>query len=84
MNGTRKNNASKDYSSSITLVITGEDLDPKVVTDTLSLSANQSWKKGEIRTFPNGREHIYLWGGWKRFATEEETALLLEVQLEVT
>jgi hypothetical protein len=76
------NNTQKDYISSVTLLITGEKLDPNVVTEKLSLVASQSWKKGEKRTFPNGREHVYAWGGWKRFAKEQESALLLEAQLE--
>jgi len=82
MTDTSANNTQKSYSSSVTLLITGENLDPNVVTDKLSLTANQSWKKGEKRIFSSGREYIYPWGGWKRFAQEQEASFLLEEQLE--
>ena len=82
MTDTSENNTQKGYNSSVTLMITGENLDPNVVTEKLSLTADQSWTMGEKRIFSSGREYIYPWGGWKRFAGEEEATFLLEDQLE--
>jgi len=73
---------SKDYTSSVTLVITGENLDPDVVTEKLSLIASQSWRRGETKEFPSGRKHIYPHGGWKLFAHEQEISLPIELQFQ--
>ncbi len=72
----------KNYISSVTLVITGENLDPDVVTENLSLAPSQSWRRGEKRIFQSGRVHVYPHGGWKLFAQEQDNPLTLELQLQ--
>lgn len=72
----------KDYGSSITLIITGDDLDPERVTEILQLSPSQSWKRGEKKVFRSGRKFVYPWGGWKLFQKENTNEEGLEKQFE--
>lgn len=72
----------KDYTSSVLFVITGEHLDPDVVTEHLSLAASQSWRRGETKISRSGREFVYPHGGWKLFTQEQEIPLPLELQLQ--
>lgn len=71
----------KEYVSSVTFIVTGQDLEPDAITKLLSLSPSQSWSRGEKRIFPNGREQIYQWGGWKLFEDPSKSDLSLEQQI---
>lgn len=82
-----KNNDAAEHCCSVTLIVTGEDLDPKTVTRTLSMAADRSWSRGEQKscTRPDGKvlhfERVYEWGGWKRFLPEAETDRPLDDQI---
>ena len=52
-----------DYTSSISLVILGEELDPAQVSGALELESHDSWKKGQRKTVG---VQVHQWGGWKR------------------
>ena len=76
-----------EYLSSATLIILANDLDPQKVTKQLGLKPDQSWRKGERKSFVrddgtvrklNG---VYEWGGWKCFLPEEKKRLKLSEQL---
>jgi hypothetical protein len=74
--------ATKDYVSSVTLVITGLDLEPEQVTKILEMPPTRSWKRGQEKVFRSGRTHVYPWGGWKLFQSDETMKMPLEKQLE--
>lgn len=82
-----KNNDTAEHCCSVTLIVTGKDLDPKTVTRTLSMAADRSWSRGEQKscTRPDGKvlhfERVYEWGGWKRFLPEAETDRPLDDQI---
>ena len=82
-----KNNDTAEHCCSVTLIVTGEDLDPETVTRTLSMAAHKSWTRGEQKscTLPDGKvlhfESLYEQGGWKRFLPETETDRPLDDQI---
>lgn len=69
-------------------MILGEQLVPQVVTDTLGLSPDQQWQKGDrkcrqrsdgtVRYFDSTHE----WGGWKKWSSDEERRMELPALLE--
>jgi hypothetical protein len=59
----------REYVSSVTLVITGESLDPDDVSRNLGLDPDQAWRKGDTKQFGE-RVHRYPHGGWKRYLPE--------------
>lgn len=75
-------------SSSVTLIVLGDDLDPGEVTRSLAMFPNQAWKAGEVPQIetPEGRwiaiPRAAEWGGWKKFMPEECANELLDDQLE--
>jgi len=71
----------REYLSSVTLVITGDDLDPDYVSRRLSLRPDRTWRKGDERSV-GPRAHKYPWGGWKRFVDRKVKDKYLEEQLQ--
>ncbi len=82
-----KNNDTAEHCCSVTLIVTGEDLDPETVTRTLSMAADRSWIRGERQSYtrPDGKvlhfKSVHEWGGWKRFLPEVETDRSLDDQI---
>ena len=77
-----ESDSDEEYLSSVTLCITGHDLDPEMVTRILDMSPSKSWKRGEKKVFRDGSVHIYPWGGWKRFQSDDVLHRPLHEQLE--
>ena len=69
------------YTSSVTLVITGENISPDEVTSIIGLIPNKVWKKGDERKFKNGRVFVYPWSGWKLLMDDEVADKGFEEQL---
>jgi len=80
-------NVTAEHCCSVTLIVTGEDLDPETVTRTLSMAADKFWTRGEQQscTLPDGKvlhfESAHQVGGWKRFLPEAETDRPLDDQI---
>lgn len=68
----------RDYTSSITLILTSEDLGPDRITALMGVFPDRSWKKGDKRQ--SGQ--AYEFGGWKVFQPENLNSESLDVQLE--
>ena len=72
---------------SATLMILGDELNPQDVTAKLGIEPNQSWRKGEEKSFTNNDGTIHFfdsrheYGGWKCFIPEEQQDLELGEQL---
>lgn len=72
---------------STTLLILGDELIPENVTAQLGLEPNQSWRKGEQKSFVRNDgtvdyfDSVYEQGGWKLFIPNEQGDLELEEQL---
>ena len=81
-------NEEKEYVSSVTLMILGEDLKPDEVSAELSLMPSQAWLKGEQKSFAraDGSKRVFEsrheWGGWKCFVDQAHEDALLEEQLQ--
>ena len=81
-------NNEKEYVSSVTLMILGENLNPDMVTAQLSLTPSRAWCKGEQKSFvrSNGSKCVFdsrhEWGGWKCFIDQTHENALLEKQLQ--
>src|SRR5258705_6363506 len=77
----------KCYCSS-TLIVLGDDLDPKIVTNCLRIEPTRSFRKGEKPSFvkPDGSvrrlDIPYKWGSWKRRIEEEKRVLDISDQLQ--
>jgi hypothetical protein len=84
----REGKMNKEYSSSVMLMVLGDNLDPDNVSDKLSLVPSQWWRKGQNKfiTLKDGTvkkfQDTYEWGGWKRFIEVDHKSDLLEEQLE--
>jgi hypothetical protein len=67
----------EEHCCSVTLIVTGDDLEPDVVTSALGWPPDQSWRRGERKRFtrPDGTERVFDsvhdWGGWKLFTADE-------------
>ena len=70
----------REYLSSSTLVITGDNLDPDVVSRHLNLEPDRVWRKGDERVV-GSKVHSYASGGWKRFMDQTLRGEYLEEQL---
>jgi len=76
-----------EYSCSATLIILGDDLVPEAVTELLKIEPNQSWRRGERKSFVRHDgtveyfDSIYEWGGWKAFIPDDKQDLELHEQL---
>ena len=76
-----------EYVCSATLIILGDNLNPKEVTERLGLEPHQSWRKGERKSFVRSDgtveyfDSVYEWGGWKCFITDERKDSELSEQL---
>jgi hypothetical protein len=74
--------------SSVMMVILGEDLDPAYVTRALGIFPDRAWRKGEISEISGPAGDVIRlrnpsgWGGWKKFMPEPLVGKLLEDQLE--
>jgi hypothetical protein len=72
---------------SVTLIVVGDDLEPELVSATLGWYPDRSWRRGEHKRFtrPDGTERVFDsvhdWGGWKRFAADEERGQSLQDQV---
>ncbi len=62
----------REYLSSATFLVLGEDLEPDTVSKELGISASQSWR-------PDGS---HQWGGWKKRIADEHRNAPLETQIE--
>ena len=75
------------YCCSVTLIVLGGDLEPKVVTSALGWPPNKSWRRGEQKRFtrPDGTElvfdSVHERGGWKCFAADDEREQSLQDQV---
>jgi len=72
---------SSDYTSSVTLVITGENITPDEVTTAIGLTPYKTWKKGGVRRFESEREFVYPWSGWKLLMDDKVANQAFEEQL---
>jgi hypothetical protein len=70
--------ASREYVSSVILVITGDSLIPPRVSQSLRLEPDQAWQKGEPKAVGDG---IHQCGGWKKFLPEAMRSQPFEEQL---
>ena len=63
----------REYLGKVNLIIIGDDLDPDSVSNKLSLTPSQSWRKGERQELilRDGTKRVFKsrhsWGGWKLF-----------------
>lgn len=73
---------------SATLIATGADLDPDRVTELLKLTPDQTWRRGERKSFTRADgtvrqfDSVYADGGWKCFLTNDIADEALEAQME--
>jgi Domain of unknown function (DUF4279) len=73
----------REYTGSVSLIITGRSLDPESVTRALGLKPAQSWRVGELKRAGNLQfKTRYEEGGWKSFLTGHAKRAGLEVQLK--
>jgi len=80
-------NEEPDIVCSATLMVLGDDLIPEKITEQIGLEPNQSWRRGERKSFirNDGTVHyfddVHEWGGWKCFIPKKHEALELEEML---
>lgn len=70
-----KSHQDREYVSSVTLLVLGEDLNPDKASAELRLEPSQSWRKdGRSIRLRDGttqlRESAHAWGGWKMFIAD--------------
>jgi hypothetical protein len=62
--------AQPEYTSHVTLMLLGDDLDPNRVTRLLALRPTKAWTKDDLKRTPGGAtlssESRHKWGGWKK------------------
>lgn len=77
-------NAEPEYTSYISLLVLGDELQPRNVSRTLGLRPTQSWSKGDPKQ-NTGRKaskiSVHSWGGWKKAAPASQSALPFSSQL---
>jgi len=66
----------KEYGSSVTLLILDTDLNPDLVSARLGLEPDRYWENGDV-----SGNHTYKWGGWKKFVPDEIREEYVEDQL---
>jgi hypothetical protein len=77
----------EEHHCSVTLIVTGDDLEPDEVTSALGWPPDQSWRRGERKRFikPDGTERVFDsvhdWGGWKLFTADDERGRSLQDQI---
>jgi hypothetical protein len=77
----------REYLSSVTLVIQGKDLEPKMITKELRLVPSSAWRAGErkVLTRRNGTQRVlgstHALGGWTLSLTSRIQDAPLEEQL---
>jgi hypothetical protein len=75
---------SVEQSWSVTLILTGEEMDPGAVSRELGMRPDQFWWKGSHESFglsARSRKSPAPWSGWKKFASPAVAQLPLEDQL---
>ena len=74
-----KKSTEPQCSTSATLILLGDDLNPDLITERLGLVPSQAWRRGETKKH-TGRDGVtriiedagvYEWGGWKLWLPEE-------------
>lgn len=76
-----------EHCCSVLLIVTGEDLDPDVVTAGLGLPPHKAWRRGERKRFtrPDGSEllldSIHEQGGWKHLTPDKDINSSLQDQI---
>ncbi len=81
-------NEELEYICSATLIILGNNLIPKKISELLEIVPNQTWEKGQQKSHitrdgkTNFHNSFYEWGGWKSFIPDEKANLELDEQLE--
>jgi len=69
-----------EYAGSVSLIITGRELDPEVVTRVLGMKPDAAWRRGDaigsLSAPARARE-----GGWKKLAARSRRSPYLEPQL---
>jgi hypothetical protein len=73
-----------EQSWSVTLILTGDEMDPNVVSSELGMQPDQFWWKGAFESFGAGRRSRKSpapWSGWKKFASPAVAQLPLDEQL---
>ena len=73
-----KSKDDREYTSYVTLMILGDDLDPQSVSKALRMRPTRSWMRGES---PKESEFLYEWGGWKKSLPNTQLSQSLGRQL---
>lgn len=79
--------AAEQHCCSVTLIVTGKDLDPDEVTALLGMTPDQSWRYGEHRSFVRNDgstrvfDSIHDESGWKCFMPSAQSNWSLQEQL---
>jgi hypothetical protein len=77
-----------EYTSSVTLMILCDDIDPDTITKELEMFPDQKWAKGEKKSYRKNDgskvqfEGRHEWAGWKRFIDPDIKNKPLEDQLD--
>jgi hypothetical protein len=70
-----------EYLGSVSLIITGRELDPKVVTQVLQMKPDHAWRRGDMVGSARAPS-VAKEGGWKRLAARQRRSPYLEPQLQ--
>jgi hypothetical protein len=73
-------NDRREYVGSVSLLITGRDLDPDLVSKTLGIRPSQSWRRGDTIGSSSSPAKAKN-GGWKKFVAVAKRNAYLESQL---
>ena len=78
----------REVVQSATLIVWGGDLEPSAITRELGRRPNQTWRKGEKRSYRRRDGSIryfdshHEWSGWKKWLNERQSGRPLEWQLQ--
>jgi hypothetical protein len=73
---------------SVTLIVSGADLDPDLVSAALGMAPDRSWQRGEPKSFVRNDGSIRVFdnahdeGGWKSFMPPSQNSWPIQDQLE--
>ena len=72
----------REYLSSATLIILGNNFDPKYISRLLDLKPDQMWMRDEVKMIGEKLKHVYKDSGWKKYISKKYLNKYLEPQLE--
>lgn len=77
-----ENPSNREFASSVSLVVTGNDLNPSDVTAALGIEPDSSWRRGDAKRVGSD---LYEWGGWKKHLSgrDEDDPFTPELQVWV-